>query len=144
MLFECVHVIHFSEGFITVISLTYSLFFLIYFLSQNASHNMTSFIQLIFFIGSSNAKHYYHQPYLKKMRLVQSCIETIVGRILLTPGFVFVTSQLVQFFLICTFFVPSVIMGFQQMSAETRGMIVVCCQRAHIVSISLVSHCSLV
>ena len=70
ILLECVRVIDFCKGFVTVLSLTYFPFSEIYFRRQNASHNVMSCIKLILFIDNSNAKPYFCEFEMMKMRLV--------------------------------------------------------------------------
>ena len=79
-----------------------------------------SCIKLILLMGNSNAKHYFSELHLKKMRLVLLCIVIILDHNMLTPRFGFcgvtVTTTFLDFVHFC---VHLVIMGFKQIRAET-------------------------
>ena len=85
----CVNVIHFCEGYITAISQTYLPLSKIYFLTQNASHDMTQCRKIILIIGNSNAKHYCSKLQLKEMRSVILSIVKSLGHIMLPQQFDF-------------------------------------------------------
>ena len=73
---------------ITVMSLKYLSFSKIYFISQNAFHNVTSCTKLTFLITNSNAKSYYCELQVTKIRLISLWIVIILGFIMLPSRFV--------------------------------------------------------